>query len=171
MIGIDYAGKTTILQNLDFCSISIAEPVVIGFPAFKIHNQDIAIYSWSSANTPPYCSIWRTYFEKPDALIFVIDSSEKGAQYIERAVEGFQFMLSLSTLENIPLLVFANKRDLSSAYSETEIEEIYKFSDVGKMRSFHIQPCSAINKTGIHEGIEWILDTCNRYNRVKSARK
>lgn len=62
---------------------------------------------------------WRNYFDQTDALVYVIDCSDRrridetGAELLE--------LLQEERLAGVPLLVFANKQDLLNAMKEDEV--------------------------------------------------
>eukprot|EP01084_Bolivina_argentea_P205530 351091_1 len=58
------------------------------------------------------------------------------------------------------LLIYANKQDLPNAMSVEEIKNELELDKITN-RKWHIQPCSALNGDGLHEGIDWI------YNKLK----
>ena len=65
-------------------------------------------------------------------------------------------MLKEDDLKNVPLLVFANKQDLTFALSAQEIAEKLKLDSI-KDRLWSIQACCALTKEGIQEGMEWLV--------------
>jgi signal recognition particle receptor subunit beta len=65
-------------------------------------------------------------------------------------------MLLEEDLKNVPLLVFANKQDLTFALSAQEIAEKLALDSL-KDRKWSIFACSALTKEGIQEGMEWLV--------------
>merc|ERR1711988_974492 len=86
---------------------------------------------------------WKNYFENTDALIYVVDSSDR--RRLEEAAEELSELTEEDKLAGIPVLVFANKQDLMSAVPADELVETMNLMDI-KDRPWQIQPCSA--KTG-----------------------
>ena len=167
MIGVYNAGKDTFLRSFGV-EVTCAEPITIGYPAFKVETNGLAIYCWSSTHEPPLCLAWRKLFDKPDAIIFIIDSTE--SDKVEETYKGFRMLINDTRVGKCPILIFANKQDLPNALSIEEVDALYGFSDLENERLIRIQPCSALQKTGLMEGLDWILNGDTRNKTVKSAR-
>ena len=67
-------------------------------------------------------SYWRNYYERTDALIWVVDSADTGRMLDCRA--ELQTLLKEEKLAGAALLIFANKQDLPSALSPEEITKV-----------------------------------------------
>ncbi len=77
ILGLDNAGKTTILRK--FCGecIDTIEPT-LGFNIKTVvHPKGYTINFWDVGGQKTIRSYWRNYFEKTDGLIWVVDSSDK----------------------------------------------------------------------------------------------
>ena len=71
-------------------------------------------------------------------------------------------LLEEEKLNNVPLLVFANKQDLPNALSVKELEEKLDMTKFDKsQRKWYIQPTIATQREGIQEGFQWMADTLN----------
>lgn len=64
---------------------------------------------------------WRNYFDQTDALVYVIDCSDR--RRIDETGGELQELLQEERLAGVPLLVFANKQDLLNAMKEDEVRE------------------------------------------------
>lgn len=84
----------------------------------------------------------------------MVDSADTART--DEAKEELQSMLLEDDLKNVPLLVFANKQDLTFALSAQEIAEKLSL-DAIKDRKWSIYACSALTKEGIQEGMEWLV--------------
>ena len=87
-------------------------------------------------------------------MIFVIDSSDK--RRLEESGLELSQLLEEPKLAKIPVLIFANKQDLISALSCSDISDALHLHNI-KDRSWTIQACSAKNGTGLQEGVEWAI--------------
>ena len=59
--------------------------------------------------------------------------------------------------ENIPIIVYANKADLSTCLDPDEITKRLNLDDI-KGRDWSIYASSALKGTGVVDGIKWIFD-------------
>lgn len=78
ILGLDNAGKTTILRKFCGENIETIEPT-LGFNIKTVvHPKGYTINFWDVGGQRTVRSYWRNYFEKTDGLIWVVDSSDKG---------------------------------------------------------------------------------------------
>ena len=76
--------------------------------------------------------LWKHYFDKINAVIFVVDSSD--LDRMSRAKEELHKILEDPDLANAPILIFANKQDMEGALPPAEVitslnlEEVLKGS-------------------------------------------
>lgn len=85
--------------------------------------------------------------------VYVIDCSDR-KRLLETGNELHE-LLADEKLKQVPLLVFANKQDLSNVLKASEIAETIGLVKL-KDRTWQIQSCSAINGTGVKEGMDWV---------------
>lgn len=78
--------------------------------------------------------------------MYVIDCSDR-KRLLETGNELTELLLD-AKLDNVPLLVFANKQDLSNVLKPSEIAETIGLVKL-KDRTWQIQACSAIEGTGV----------------------
>lgn len=61
-------------------------------------------------------------------------------------------------MANAAILVFANKQDLPGALSPAEVSQQLGLDQVlGRNRQWCIQKCSAVEGTGLTEGLDWYV--------------
>merc|ERR1712217_1016371 len=102
---------------------------------------------------------WSNYFESSDALVYVIDSSDK--RRLEESGQELRELLADDKLAAIPLLVFANKQDLLQATPADEISQSLQLQNI-QDRTWTIQACSAKEGNGLQEGMEWLVGNCKK---------
>lgn len=72
-------------------------------------------------------------------------------------------ILSDERLQGVPLLVFANKQDLPTAMSASEVAEKIKLVEL-ENRTWQIQACSAIKGDGVKDGMNWACKNIAKKN-------
>lgn len=154
MVGLDAAGKTTILYKLMLGEVVTTVPT-IGFNVETVEYKNINFTVWDVGGQDSIRPLWRHYYQNTDALIFVIDSADRAADRIESAREELHNLLNEDELRDAALLVFANKQDLSKAMNATEITEKMGLQELRK-RDWWIQPCSAKSGEGLYQGLDWL---------------
>lgn len=71
-------------------------------------------------------------------------------------------MLGEDELRDAALLVFANKQDQPGAKGAGEISEALKLGEL-KDRNWTIVACSAIDGSGVNEGMDWLVVSASQY--------
>ncbi|TGZ64972.1 hypothetical protein CRM22_006077 [Opisthorchis felineus] len=76
LLGLDNAGKTTILKYLASEDITQTTPTQ-GFNIKSVHSQGFKLNVWDIGGQRKIRPYWRNYFENTDVLIYVIDSADR----------------------------------------------------------------------------------------------
>ena len=121
MVGLDAAGKTTILYKLKLGEI-VTTISTIGFNVETVEYKNICFKVWDIGGQDKIRPLWRHYFENTQGLIFVVDSNDR--ERIQEGAEELQKMLQEDELRDAVLLLFANKQDLPNAMAISEIGQI-----------------------------------------------
>jgi len=156
MLGLDNAGKTTILKKLSEEDISHIMPTQ-GFNIKSLVHEGFKLNVWDIGGQKTIRPYWSNYFESSDSLVYVIDSSDK--RRLEESGNELKELLAEDKLGGIPLLVFANKQDLLQARPADEISEELGLDKI-KDRDWTIQACSAKEGNGLQDGMEWLVGRC-----------
>lgn len=75
VLGLDNAGKTTILKALSNEDISKITPTT-GFNIKNLHHEDFKLNVWDVGGQETLREYWNNYYANNDALVFVIDSAD-----------------------------------------------------------------------------------------------
>ena len=153
-IGLDSAGKTTILYRLKLGEVVQTIPT-IGFNIETVKCKNLTFSMWDAGGACKIRELWHHYYPGSDAAIFVFDSQDRYEGRGKHAAEELHRFSSEIEEYGIPLLIFANKQDCEGAMSLEEIQEILHPHDL-KQKDWHIQLCSAKTGEGLYEGLEWI---------------
>jgi len=163
ILGLDNAGKTTILRKFCGESIDKIEPT-LGFNIKTLFHLGYILNVWDVGGQRTIRSYWRNYFEKTDGLVWVIDSTDR-TRLETVCKEELMALIQQEKLAGSSLLIFANKKDLSSALSADEIAQslgLYSDDRYSK-RHWTIVSCSAVTGVGLELGMDWIVnDISNR---------
>jgi ADP-ribosylation factor protein 1 len=107
MVGLDAAGKTTILYKLKLGENVTTIPT-IGFNVETVEYKNINFVVWDVGGQDRIRPLWRHYFIHTQAVIFVVDSNDRDR--IMEARDELHRMLNEEELKDAALLVFANKQ-------------------------------------------------------------
>lgn len=90
------------------------------------------------------------------AVVLVVDTTVVSC--IEAARDEFLSIASDAALVGVPLLVLANKQDVDTAASAIVVAERLELILMTD-RPWHVQECSTGLGEGLHEGMDWLVDT------------
>jgi len=155
MVGLDAAGKTTILYKLKLGEIVTTIPT-IGFNVETVEYKNINFTVWDVGGQDKIRPLWRHYFQNTQGLIFVVDSNDR--ERINEANEELQKMLNEDELRDAVLLVFCNKQDLPNAMSVAEVTDKLGLHSL-RLRKWYIQSTCATSGDGLYEGLDWLSNT------------
>merc|ERR1711963_604318 len=158
MVGLDAAGKTTILYKLKLGEIVTTIPT-IGFNVETVEYKNISFTVWDVGGQDKIRPLWRHYFQNTQGLIFVIDSNDR--ERVGEAKEELMRMLNEDELRDAILLVFANKQDLPNAMNAAEITDKLGLHSL-RNRQWFIQATCATSGDGLYEGLDWLSGTLKK---------
>merc|ERR1711998_144250 len=120
MVGLDAAGKTTIMGKLKLGEVVTTIPT-IGFNVETVEYKNIGFTVWDIGGQDKIRKLWRYYYANTKGLIFVVDSNDRDR--IEDAREELHQILGEDEMRDAAVLVFANKQDLPNSLTTSEVSE------------------------------------------------
>jgi ADP-ribosylation factor protein 1 len=158
MVGLDAAGKTTILYKLKLGEVVTTIPT-IGFNVETVEYKNISFTVWDVGGQDKIRPLWRHYYQNTQGLIFVVDSNDRDR--IDAARDELHRMLNEDELRESILLVYANKQDLPNAMSAAEMTDKLGLHQL-RGRQWYIQACCATTGDGLYEGLDWLSATLSK---------
>lgn len=154
MLGLDNAGKTTILKRINGEPIDTISPT-LGFNIKTLEHEGYKLNIWDVGGQKSIRSYWRNYFEQTDALIWVVDSADR--LRLNDCNRELSQLLQEERLAGATLLVFANKQDIGGALSDQELKVALGLDDI-KSHHWAILPCSAVTGENLLRGMDWVVN-------------
>lgn len=185
VLGLDNAGKTTIVKALCGQSLRDIEPTL----GFQIHSLEFLGYHlnlWDIGGQSSIRAYWRNYFEQTDGIVWVIDSLDVSRLELVRI--ELQKVLQQERLAGASLLIWANKQDLQGSLTTDQIAQALHLSSLASSskgdsgthssddatndrvvpgnddhpsswsdRHWSIHACSAVTGEGLLEGMDWLV--------------
>eukprot|EP00210_Caulerpa_lentillifera_P009705 g9259.t1 len=113
MVGLDNAGKTTIVKRLNNEDISNTSPT-LGFQIKSLAYDQYRLNIWDVGGQKSLRAYWRNYYEKTDGLVWVVDSVD--VIRLEDCRQELQDLLKEERVAGATLLVLANKQDIQGEF-------------------------------------------------------
>jgi len=152
MVGLDAAGKTTVLYKLKLGEIVTTIPT-IGFNVETVQYKNINFTVWDVGGQDKIRPLWRHYYQNTHGVIYVVDSNDRGR--VDEAALELQKVLREDELRDAMLLVLANKQDLPQAMSVAEVTDKLGLHSL-RSRQWYIQATCATSGDGLYEGLDWL---------------
>lgn len=159
MLGLDSAGKTTILYRLQIGEVVSTIPT-IGFNVETVQYKNIKFQVWDLGGQSSIRPYWRCYFPNTSAIIYVIDSSDHARLSTSRS--ELLTMLSEDELSGVPLLVFCNKQDVEGALKPDEVSERLGLAGKETSRQWSVRGSCATKGEGLEEGLDWLVNAIQK---------
>ena len=144
MIGLDGAGKNTILKKITNST--------------NVEHKRLNIKLYDLGGVCTNNCLYKQNFYNIDGLIFVIDSNDK--QRISEASKYFEEINRKEELKSCPILIMANKQDYYCSLTQDEIIKIFNLKKYCN-RKWCIKGISSLKEQGIEESILWMLSSLN----------
>lgn len=164
LLGLDNAGKTSILIQYKEKTFMPAAVPTIGLNIEQLEYMGFNLTFWDVGGQA--VRLWKHYFDSINAIIYVVDSTDK-----ERVLKARDEMHRISkdpALTGVPYLIMLNKIDLEDKrMSAAELKSKLEVEKLSIDRVVHLQECSALLNVGLWEGLETIVQTI--HDQSKSA--
>lgn len=153
MLGLDNAGKTTILYQLCI-GVTLHTAPIVGSNVEELVYEHYSLITWNVGGQEMVRSTWPLYCANAELVILVVDSSD--AERLSVITEELHTILSKEYLSNkAPLLIYANKQDVEGSLTPIEIIHNLNLTSI-KEHNWQVQGCCALTGEGLYQGLKWI---------------
>eukprot|EP01088_Endostelium_zonatum_P011522 TRINITY_DN25668_c0_g1_i1.p1 TRINITY_DN25668_c0_g1~~TRINITY_DN25668_c0_g1_i1.p1 ORF type:complete len:191 (+),score=49.42 TRINITY_DN25668_c0_g1_i1:73-645(+) len=161
LLGLDNAGKTTLIHKLKYDTIKLFNPTERA-QLQELKMGKILFKAWDLGGHKAVRSWWRDHFVEADAILFLVDSAD--SERFEEAKEELQSLLKDMDLNQCrAYCILANKTDLSDAVPLNKlvpalgIEQHLTNAD-SNSKPIKIFRCSITEGTGYLDAFKWLGD-------------
>eukprot|EP00850_Spirogloea_muscicola_P015978 SM000126S26354 [mRNA] locus=s126:371960:376138:- [translate_table: standard] len=147
MLGLDAAGKTTILYKLHIGEILSTVPTIGQRPPLPGASRAAQCGGDGGAEPSP----------RPRRSAARLASCQR----IGKAASEFQAIVNDTLMRNSAILVFANKQDMKGALTPAEVCEALGLFNLRNQR-WQIQGTVAPKGEGLYEGLDWLATTLKK---------
>ncbi|KAI0711196.1 Arl8a protein [Fomitopsis betulina] len=153
VVGLQASGKTSFVNVIGSGQWSEEVVPTVAFNFRKVRRGNITLKIWDVAGQPRYRSIWERYCNGVDAIIFVVDSSDK--EKFDTARFELHQLLSQPSLSGVPLLILGNKNDLDG---HAPVNELIKALQLDKIQNRPVScySCSMKSQHNLDIVLQWL---------------
>eukprot|EP00736_Rhodelphis_marinus_P009989 Rmarinus@m.27327 len=158
VLGLDNAGKSTIIQRLKAKKTAVQDVVpTVGFQVEKFTQGNVNFTVYDMSGQGRYRDLWQNYYHDVQAIIFVIDSEDEiRMKTAQHEISNMLEYPDVKNNRNIPCLFFANKMDRPGAKEPSEITRALELQTLLHDRTWNITPSNALTGENLETGIEWL---------------
>ncbi len=140
----------------------------IGFQVEKFSKENLSFTCYDMSGQSTYRGLWESYYSEIQAVVFVLDSSDKLRMVMAR--DELNMLLSHENVagRQLPILVFANKMDIAGSLTPVEcmgLMELDKIVD----KPWHIAASNGVSGDGIDDGFQWLAETIQKIGASSSG--
>ncbi|XP_062898626.1 ADP-ribosylation factor-like protein 9 [Mobula hypostoma] len=134
VVGLDGAGKTSVLCSLSTCTMSRSDGPTKMFNSVSVKTEDAEIEFLEIGGGESVRRCWSSHLPGAKAVVYVVDSADPTRMPLAKQ-ELHQLVQGDSTL---PVVVLANKQDLKGACTILEVHQKLSLDKLGDERKLFL---------------------------------
>ncbi|KAI0059536.1 Arl8a protein [Artomyces pyxidatus] len=153
VVGLQASGKTSFVNVIGSGQWSEDVVPTVAFNFRKVRKGNVTLRIWDVAGQPKFRSMWERYCNGVDAIVFVVDSTDRDK--FETARFELHSLLNQPTLSGVPLLVLGNKNDIEGHAS---VQDLIRELELNKMtgRPVSCYSCSMKSQHNLDIVMQWL---------------
>lgn len=155
LLGLDNAGKTTLLHMLKYDKVTQSKPT--NHPCSdELKMGNLRLNTFDLGGHEGARKIWQDFFPTVDGILFLVDIADPNR--FAEAKKELEEVCSTPILEKIPIAVLGNKADKKGAVQEYELREALDINSILSKgnRPLELFMSSITQKAGYPTALEWI---------------
>jgi len=163
-LGLDNAGKTTLMHMLRDDKLIIHEPT--RHPQNEeLQINQVRFFAYDLGGHAAARRLWEQYYQDVDGIVFMVDATD--IRRFQEARNELSKLLTSEPLQKIPFLILGNKIDAREAVSEMQIKEALGIDQTTGKKPSRLPPgtqpievfmCSVVKRAGYAEGFRWFSE-------------
>lgn len=164
MLGLDGAGKTTILYKLKLDE-NVAPVPTIGFNVETVSPvKNVTFTVWDVGGQEKIRQMWRHYLGNTEGLVFVVDSSDTAR--INESKDELNRILESEDMRGVPVVVLANKQDVSYAVTPSDLSMKLGLNLL-RNRDWYIAGTCGTNGDGLYQAMHELAKLVKEYQKSR----
>ncbi|EFC50406.1 ARF/SAR family small GTPase [Naegleria gruberi] len=167
ILGLDNSGKTSLLIKMGLKSSKsqtdldddLTVTPTIGYNVKEFSYKGVVFNCWDLGGQKNIRSLWKHYYKGSNGIIYIVDSADHNR--LKESKQELFHLLEDPDLKNVPVLIFANKRDKEGAISATELIAKFELEDslqfVNGKHDWYVESVSTVTGEGIESGLKWLV--------------
>jgi len=161
-LGLDNAGKTTLLHVLRDNQAHVSEPTRHATSEDLVMGN-VKFTTYDLGGHYAARRVWKDYCHEVDGIVFLVDAADSSR--FEESRKELTNLLSCQELKEVPFLVLGNKIDKKGAVGESELRSSLgvtqttgKSTSEKETRPVELFMCSVIKRKGFADGFKWLAN-------------
>ena len=177
ILGLDNAGKTTLLETLKQQSNLASKPLDkitptvgqnITFLPIPGSNGKKTLKLWDVGGQESLRSMWPEYYSQCHGIIFVVDSADRSR--IDECKDTLTSIVMDDEVEGLPIIMLANKQDRPDRMEIQDIKQIFnQIAEHLGARDSRVLPISALTGDGVSTALDWLIARLERNKKDRPS--
>lgn len=164
MLGLDAAGKTTILYKLKL-NETVSSIPTIGFNVETVSPvKNVTFTVWDVGGQDKIRPLWKHYFHNTEGLVYVVDSADR--ERINEAKDELFWILDSDEMRGVPVVVLANKQDLPNSTEPSDLAQKLGLTQI-RTHPWYIMGTCATNGDGLLEAMTELGKMVKDYKKTR----
>ena len=152
LVGLDNAGKTTILYRLQLGEVLSTVPTV-GFNIETVQHDGMQLQAWDIGGQTTIRDFWKCYYRDTDVVLFVVDGTD--AERMSLCKTELMGLVLNTQLRRALIAVVVNKSDAKTFQPIEETKRQLRV-DMIRPQQWKVFATSAVTGEGLDVLLEWI---------------
>ncbi|KAF4077614.1 hypothetical protein AMELA_G00210080 [Ameiurus melas] len=144
VLGLDGAGKSSVLQQLNGASSKRKCAPTRGFNFIRLHTPACDFDFLEIGGGEELRAYWADFLKRAHILLYVVDSSDRGR--LSLAKDELHRLLSIDTRQ-LPVVILGNKQDKLDAISASELRDALSLGSVPDQRKLFCLQLSSVGES------------------------
>ncbi|NXV11039.1 ARL11 protein, partial [Cepphus grylle] len=168
MLGLDFAGKSTLLYKLK-SGRAVETCPTVGFNVESLQTPcGLSFTLWDVGGQGSLRASWPDYLEDTSTLVFVFDSTDTAR--LPEAAAALEEALSHPGMAGVPVLLLANKQEVPGALAPAELGQMLQRGRLVERR-WVLWGCSAHTGQGLQEALAILGELLRGLEQSSSAQE